>query len=193
MGALKVGLVHHPIIGEVHIGDAYCIEERDDFIMVAVADGLGHGKDAHAASSKAVEYLCAHADKQPLALLEGVHAHIRGTRGAVIGIARIDRQSETLVYAGLGNIETRIVSEEKVYRPVSVNGIVGHQARKFRQETFPFKPGDLLIMHSDGISDRFEISTLARARDPQMLANQLAQTHGRDHDDQLLLIARLEP
>lgn len=193
MGALKVGLVHHPIIGEVHIGDAYCIEERDDFILVAVADGLGHGKDAHAASSKAVDYLCKHADKQPQALLEGVHDHIRGTRGAVVGIARIDRTAGTLVYAGLGNIETRIVAEEKVYRPVSVNGIVGHQARKFRQETFPFKAGDLLIMHSDGISDRFEISTLARARDPQMLANQLAQTHGRDHDDQLLLIARLEP
>lgn len=193
MGALKWGLVHQPMIGEVHIGDDYCIEEHEDYVLVAVADGLGHGKEAHAAASMAVAYICRHADQPPQAILEGVHGHIRGTRGAVVAIARIDRKAETLVYAGLGNIEARIVAEDRVYRPVSVNGIVGHQARKFRHETFPFKVGDLLIMHSDGISDRFEISPMSRTRDPQMLANQLVQSHGRDHDDQLLLIARLEP
>ena len=193
MGALKVGLVHHPAIGEVHIGDEYCIEEHDDFILVAVADGLGHGKEAREAAEKAVRYICAHADREPQLLLQGCHEAIRGTRGAVVAIARIEPAAQTLVYAGLGNIDARIVAEDRIYRPVSINGIVGHQARKFRQEAFVFKPGDMLIMHSDGISDRFEVSPLARARDPQMLANQIAHSHGRDHDDQLLLIARIEP
>jgi serine/threonine protein phosphatase PrpC len=190
MGGLNIGLVHHPIVGETHIGDAYFVHEGEDFALVAVADGLGHGKDAEIASQRAVTYIREHLEKTPIALLEGCHQALHGTRGAVLAIARIDTAAQTLLHAGLGNIETRIVSEEKVSRPVTVNGIVGHQARKFRQESFAFRPGDLLVMHSDGISDRFEISTLARTRDPQMLANQIAQTHGKDHDDQLLLIAR---
>lgn len=193
MAALKLGVVHQPAIGEVHIGDAYAVIEGDGFFVAAVADGLGHGVEAEEAAKKAMTVIKAHPELAPQMLLERTHEALKGTRGAVVAIARVELATHTLTYAGLGNIESRLVAEDKVRRPVSVNGIVGHQARKFRQEAFPFQPGDLLIMHSDGISDRFEVSTHARARDPQMLANQIAQAHGRSHDDQLLLILRQEP
>lgn len=193
MGTLKRGVVHQPAIGEVHIGDAYEVIEGDGFFVAAVADGLGHGVEAEHAAKKAIATIAASPELAPQLLLERTHNALKGTRGAVVAIAHVDLESCILTYAGLGNIESRLVAPDKVRRPVSVNGIVGHQARKFRQEAFPFAPGDLLIMHSDGISDRFDITTHARTRDPQMLANQIAQAHGRSHDDQLLLILRQDP
>jgi serine phosphatase RsbU (regulator of sigma subunit) len=193
MASLTLGVIHQPAIGERAIGDDYCVIEGEGYLLIAAADGLGHGPEAQEASGKAIKTVQAHATLPPKVLLERVHTAVRGTRGVVIAIARIDVAAQTLTYAGLGNIDARIVSEHKTYRPICVNGIAGHQARYFREESFPFTAGDLLIMHSDGISDRFEITAMARQRDPQMLANQIAQTHGKDHDDQLLLIARLAP
>lgn len=105
-----------------------------------------------------------------------------------MGIARIDRVPCTLTYASVGNIEARVIGADHVLRPVAINGIVGYNARIFRSEVFPFLPGDMLLLHSDGISDRFNLSVSARGQDPQVLADQLAAAHGRPNDDQLLLI-----
>lgn len=193
MDALIRGLIHHPVVGETRSGDSCTVIEREAYFLVAAVDGLGHGPEAEAAATMAIKTIEKHADLAPARLLEECHAALRSTRGAVVGIARVDRALRTLVYAGLGNIEARIVAEQKVYRPISVNGIVGHSARKFREETFPFEHGDLLLLHSDGISDRFELTSRARSRDPQMLAAQIAAEFGRAHDDQLLLIVKEAP
>lgn len=187
---VSYGLIHQPVVGEQTCGDTYLLLDRGTFVLVAVVDGLGHGPAAEEAAQKAVAYIEAHATQPPQQLLEGCHRALRGTRGAVLAIARIERENGKLIHSGLGNIETRVVTAEKVYHPVTVHGIVGHQARKFRSEEIPFQPGDLLLMHSDGISDRFELSTKARGRDLQLLASQIAHEHGRHHDDQLLLIVR---
>lgn len=193
MGALSLGLVHHPAVGETRCGDMYTIVEREGYYVVAVADGLGHGAEAEVAAKRAIETVERHADLYPARLLEVCHEALHGTRGAVLGIARIEPEARTLRYAGLGNIEARIVTEAKTFRPVSVNGIVGHSARKFREEAFSYSPGDVLVLHSDGISDRFEITSRARERDLQMLAAQIAREFGRTHDDQLLLMLRENP
>lgn len=193
MAALSVGVVHQPAVGEEAIGDAYCVLEREDFVLVAAIDGLGHGIEAQEAAHRAIATIEAHPELTPKQLLERLHDALRGTRGAVAAIARLEHASKSLIFAGLGNIEARLVSATKTYRPMSVNGIVGHHTRSLRQDAFPYEPGDLLILHSDGISDRFELTARARERDPQMLANQIAHAHGRAHDDQLLLILRVEP
>lgn len=193
MAAVKYGLVHHPIPGESRSGDAYCVIDRDRFFLVAVVDGLGHGQEATVASQRAIAYIERHPEQTPQRLVEGCHEALKGTRGAVMAVARVERDRRMLQHAGLGNIETRVVTLDRVRRPVTVNGIVGHALRKLRTEEFPFEPGDLLIMHSDGISDRFDLSALARARDLQMLADQLVRENGRFNDDQLMLVVRDEP
>ena len=57
----------------------------------------------------------------------------------------------------------------------------------------PVTTGDLLVMHSDGISERFAITAAARRTDLQLLADRLASEHGKLHDDQLLLIVQDTP
>lgn len=192
MGTLRRGIVQQAIQGEALCGDAYCVIEREDFVLAAVVDGLGHGPEAHEAAQKAIATIEQQPELPVEVLLEACHKALRGTRGAVAAIARIDRKQQVLTYAGLGNIETRLVGADKVRRPVSLNGIVGYESRTFRVEEFPFLAGDLLVMHSDGISDRFPMTSAARTLEPQMLAMRLAHAHGRPNDDQLLLLLRDE-
>lgn len=188
--ALQAGVVVQPIPGESESGDAYCIFERDRHAVVAVIDGLGHGKDAAYAALLACKAIEAHQDQLPLTIIEQTHLALRGSRGAVMAVLRIDRDRNEVIHAGVGNIEVRIVNEDRVRRPAPINGIVGHGVRKLRTETFPFMPGDLLIMTSDGISDHYDIGPGARGDDVQGIANRIVLSHGRHQDDQTVLVVR---
>ena len=190
MGGLSVGVVHHPIAGERESGDAYCVVDCGAFAVVAVIDGLGHGPDATLASAKACAVVRRDVDLAPEVIVQRAHEALRGTRGAVMAVVRIDRARQELVHAGIGNIETRLVGEAKVRRPITLNGIVGHSVRKVRSETFPFATGDLLILTSDGISERFDVQPASRADDVQGLANRIALAHGKATDDQTVLVVR---
>ncbi|MDO8310569.1 MAG: SpoIIE family protein phosphatase [Sideroxyarcus sp.] len=181
-------MVHQPIQGETVCGDAYGLFECGDFVLAVVVDGLGHGPDAHAASEKAIGLVAANPRRSVESLLRHCHEALRTTRGAVMGVARIDRHEQKMVYGGVGNIEARLVGADKVRRPVSTNGIIGYNARIFKIEVHPYVAGDMLLMHSDGISDGFSLPVSARGQDPQLLAFQIAAAHGRLNDDQLLLI-----
>jgi serine/threonine protein phosphatase PrpC len=188
---LELGVVNLPAVGETSIGDAYRVLEAEGTVLIALADGLGHGAEAAQASQMAMRYVEAHAHLPLQLLLEGSHRALSGTRGVVMAVARVDLGAGTVQHAGIGNVETRLVGAERVKRPITHNGILGYQLRKVHVETFPFASGDLLVMHSDGISERFEVGPTARGIDPQLLASQLAHAHGKHNDDQTLLIARI--
>src|SRR5262249_54031839 len=57
---LEIGVVCLPKPGEVACGDAWAVEWRAGHSVVLVADGLGHGPDAAAASMTAVNSLRTH-------------------------------------------------------------------------------------------------------------------------------------
>lgn len=193
MAGLRTGLVHRPIQGEVVSGDAYGIFDEGAYVLVVVVDGLGHGPEASIASRAAVALVAENRHKPVETLLKDCHVALKPTRGAVMGLARIDRGEQTLTFAGVGNIEARVIGADLVRRPVSVNGIIGYNARKFSAQVVPFHRGDMLLMHSDGLSDRFVLTVEAREADPQMLTFQLAAAHGRPNDDQLVLIVVDDP
>lgn len=192
MGRLSVGVVCQPIPGEAESGDTYCVHDRGGHVTVAVIDGLGHGQDARHAAREACKVVERDADLPPEIIVQRAHEALRGTRGAVMAVVRIERDRREAVHAGIGNIEARLVGAEKVRRPVSHNGIVGHSMRKIRTETFAFVPGDLLILTSDGISDRFDVQPASRGDDVQGLANRIALAHGKHTDDQTVLVVRDE-
>lgn len=192
VAGLKVGVVCQPITGEAESGDTYCVLDRGRHVIAAVIDGLGHGQDARLAARRACEAVARHADLAPEDIVRRAHEALHGTRGAVMAVVRIERGRGEIIHAGVGNIDVRVVGKEQVRRPAPVNGIVGHSVRKFRAEAFAFAPGDLLIMTSDGISERFEVRPASRGDDVQGLANRIALAHGKHTDDQMVLVLRDE-
>jgi len=188
-----VGVVRVPKHGEVACGDdwGFAVDERGR-AMVAVADGLGHGQSAADASRRAVEVAVDRSGDQPATIVAQVHAALRSTRGAALAIAAIETTGTSVRYAGLGNISASLVSPRETKSLVSYNGIAGHEARKIQEFAYDWPAGALLVMHSDGLSGRWNLAQYPglAARDPSVVAGVLYRDFSRGRDDALIVVVR---
>ena len=125
-----------------------------------------------------------------LTLLENTHAFIRGTRGATVGIARMDTAAGKLSFSGIGNIEAHIISEGKRHYLLSLGGIVGHTMRTPRVFEQRFGAGDILALYSDGITSSWQHDFDNWQPHPQQIAEEILETHSRKSDDATILIIR---
>jgi hypothetical protein len=183
------GLIR-PITGETECGDAYGVVPADGAVTAVLCDGLGHGPLAAAAAAAGVAAVLDDPAGQPAALLERVHRRMSGTRGGAVGVVRIGGQRAW--FAGLGNVAASIVSGGTRKSMVSVPGIAGHQARTIRQFEYEAPPGAAVILHSDGISSRWEAAALPglEARDPLLIAAVLLAEAGVHRDDAGVLVLK---
>jgi anti-sigma regulatory factor (Ser/Thr protein kinase) len=179
-----------PITGEIECGDAYGAVQVDGEVTAVLCDGLGHGPLAAAAAAAGVTAVLEDPAGEPAALLERVHRRMSGTRGGAVGIVRIGGQRAR--FAGLGNVAASIVSGGHRKSMVSIPGIAGHQARTIRQFEYEAPPGSALILHSDGISNRWEAAALPglEARDPLLIAAVLLAQAGVHRDDAGVLVLK---
>jgi len=190
--SMQFGVVKRALKGQAACGDAYFIKEFANRVLIGVVDGLGHGPDAAAAAETAVEYIGNNYRKSLTEIIRGCHEKLKETRGIVAGIALIDQGRSILRYTGVGNIAIRVRSRTRI-RPVSVNGILGHNLRKVREEEYPYNPGDMIILHSDGISRKFYMKLYPPEffrRHPQGIAERIAAEFGRESDDLTIVVAR---
>ena len=110
-----------------------------------------------------------------------MHGALRPTRGAAAAIARWNRRTGALQYAGIGNIAATIVIDGETRSLVSMPGILGHGVQRPRTFDYEFPPGALLVMHSDGLRSGWDLSAYPgvhaarpardrRAADPRLRA-----------------------
>jgi len=191
---LRWGVFCTPAPGETECGDIWRVHAQDDRAAFMVADGLGHGPSA-AAASRAVAAVF---DREPLAapgrFLETAHAEIGGTRGAAVAALLVDLSAGSARFAGIGNIAGTILTEGVGRGLFSHNGTLGAQLRKVQEFEYEWPAGALLVMHSDGIQSRWSLGDYPglSQRDPALVAALLARDFRRGHDDVTVLVARLE-
>jgi anti-sigma regulatory factor (Ser/Thr protein kinase) len=176
------GLVR-PIAGEVECGDAYGAVQAGDIRTAVLCDGLGHGPLAAAAAAAGVAAVLDEPAREPAALLKRAHQRMSGTRGGAVGIVQISGQVAR--FAGLGNIAASILSAGRRKSMLSVPGIAGYQARTIRQFEYEAPPGAAVILHSDGLSSRWEAAALPglETKDPLLIAAVLLGGAGIHRDD----------
>ena len=183
------GLIR-PITGEIECGDAYGVIPADGAVTAVLCDGLGHGPLAAAAAAAGVAAVLDDPAGEPAALLERVHRRMSGTRGGAVGIVQVSGQLAR--FAGLGNVAASIVSGGKRKSMISIPGIAGVQARTIRQFEYDVPPGSAVVVHSDGISSRWEAAALPalEARDPLLIAAVLLAEAGVHRDDAGVLVLK---
>jgi len=191
-----IGVVRVPKHGETACGDdwGFAVDEHGR-AMVAVADGLGHGQSAADASRRAVDVAVDRSGDQPAMIVAQVHAALRSTRGAALAIAELGTTGASVRYAGLGNISASLVSPRETKSLVSYNGIAGHEARKIQEFAYDWPADALLVMHSDGLSGRWDLTRYPGLafRDPSVVAGVLYRDYSRGRDDSLVLVVRPRP
>jgi anti-sigma regulatory factor (Ser/Thr protein kinase) len=176
--------------GESQCGDSYAVARTGGAVTAMMCDGLGHGPLAATASREAMAVFREAPGEQPAVLLERAHRKMSGTRGGAVAVVRIE--GDTVRFAGLGNVAGWIVTADRRQGLVSVPGIAGHQARKFRHYDYTIEAGAAVVLHSDGLSSRWDIRNLPglTARDPLVIAAVLLSEAGVHRDDAGVLVVK---
>ncbi|MFJ8934939.1 ATP-binding SpoIIE family protein phosphatase [Streptomyces sp. NPDC102365] len=187
-----VGGVTRPISGETVCGDAWAVrtDDRDSAgdrpaTLVMLCDGLGHGPLAARASQAAVRAFHETRDHSPAGALEAVHRALRGTRGGAVAVARIEPAAGRLLYCGIGNISGFLLGDGGRRALLSAPGIVGAHMRRLRTFDEPLPAHGALVMHSDGLTERWDHATLPGLlhHTPLVMAGQLLREAGGRRDD----------
>lgn len=182
-----------PAPGEAVCGDAWRVMERGDELHLMIADGLGHGPLAAEASEPCARLFEKGSFTGPDAFIDIAHRSISGTRGAAVAACIASATKRSLRYAGAGNIAGTLRSASESRGLVSHNGTVGHLMRKVQQIDYPWPDRGLLIMHSDGLQSRWDLSRYPGlvARHPAVVAGVLYRDFVRGRDDVTVLVAGL--
>lgn len=189
--AANIAAVSVPVRNEHLNGDGWERVGDDTTLTVMLVDGLGHGFPAHEAALAAVEAFRS-ARGAPAEKLRAIHDALKRTRGAAVAIAEMNAGNGTMRFCGIGNISATMIDPAARRSAVSLYGIVGHDVREFREFFYPWSRESCLIMHSDGLTTRWDLDRyLGLLRhDPALIAGVLWKDHRRLNDDSTVVVAR---
>jgi phosphoserine phosphatase RsbX len=196
LGPIEWATAGRPRPGEQVCGDhPIAVDVAGTAALFGVLDGLGHGEAAATAALRAVEVLH-RARAEPLdVLIELCHRALTATRGAAMTLVRVNFESDTLGWIGVGNVTANLVAktpsgvEVRSSTPLA-SGIVGYRIPEtLAAHKASIHPGDLLVIASDGIAEH-HLDSVDFATSAMAIAEQILAEHVRDDDDALVLAAR---
>ena len=189
---LSVGAVSVAMKGEPVCGDGWQILQRQESALVIVADGLGHGVYASEASTAAIGTVDPKERGDLTERLRTMHDGLRHTRGAAAAIAEILRSPRLVKFAGIGNISGTIHRPGVTRHTVSLNGTLGHEARAFREYSYPWESDAMFVMHSDGLGTHWSLDDYRglQQRHPAIVAAVLYRDFSRQRDDVTVVVGR---
>jgi phosphoserine phosphatase RsbX len=184
----SIGVASRARPGELHCGDQSGFARDGNRVLVVLADGLGHGSEAAVAARAAVDSVVRDPWGPLDQLLMRCHRDIGGTRGAAVALLRLDRGQSVVEHVSVGNVEVVAASRE-VMRFVSVPGVVGGRVRKVVVTSQRIHPGDLFVLHTDGLSRRLDLGR-QHEMDVNQLARHLVEAFASSHDDAACVVVR---
>jgi len=185
--------INIPKTGEQLSGDGYCFIEQKDGFRLLIADGLGHGPDAHQAVKKAAEAFQACEEESPTEMLRFIHGSIRKTRGIVGSIIRYEAPARQWRISGVGNIAVKWLSPTNTRNHIAYNGIIGYSIpgsmndQLVSQEEFP-----QFIACSDGIRSRWDFAKFPTVMQCHgtVIATALYKEFARGTDDSSAIVCK---
>ncbi len=179
--------------GQAVSGDLHLLEVFSSRVIVAVVDGLGHGKEAAEAASRATNALRVHSDEDVKGMVKGCHEALLQTRGVALSLAAFDGNG-LMTWCGVGNVEAVLfhgVGDGRIMRERILQdaGVVGYQLPALHTKSIPVRFGDVLILATDGICTDFA-DDLNLSKLPQQIADGILSQHSRGSDDALVMVVR---
>lgn len=179
-----------PLEGLDISGDFSVVLRKGAMVYIILSDGLGHGEAAAEASQRAGQVFRTNAGRELPELMTLIHEDLVRTRGAAVALASFDTRSRMLEYLGVGNIDARICGETTCQGCATLNGTVGSRLPKLTQFDYQLAPGAAIIMHSDGLSARWNLRDYSglSLQSPGIIAGLLYRDYARRRDDATVLV-----
>lgn len=180
-----------PCPGESVSGDAVVVRPLEKGIFAAIIDVLGHGAEAHELAKRIDDYLCRNCEPDVGGLMARLHEHLRGTRGAAVGLCAVEAASGRASYVGTGNTVLRRFGKTET-RLVSQDGVLGQNMRTPRPQTLQLDSDDLVLLYTDGVRDRFSSDDYPGVfhHPPGEVVRTLISRFGKVHDDAACIALR---
>jgi anti-sigma regulatory factor (Ser/Thr protein kinase) len=187
-----IGTVQDTYPGESVCGDGWAFNVGARGPTLLVVDGSGHGPHAAQAAEIAIRMFKAHANEDCVPLVERLHRSLVPTRGAALAVARIDTREKLVRFVGVGNIAGAMLTGAEARQMASNNGTAGHIAPRIREFTYPFTASPSVVLHSDGVSNRWRVSDYPglAASHPSLIAGVLFRDFRRGRDDATVAVMR---
>jgi serine phosphatase RsbU (regulator of sigma subunit) len=163
--------------------------------LFGVLDGLGHGTEAATAAMRAADVI-SDSRTEPLEVLFLLcHQALADTRGVAMTLAQLDFEAATMRWIGVGNVTANLVAKaasgvEVRSCALLASGTVGYRLPEvLHPNSVAIRPGDLLVLASDGISEDY-LDSIDFAGPAMTTAEQILDKHAKETDDALVLTAR---
>ena len=196
IGPIEWAAARRPLPGEEVCGDfPIAVDVGGIAALFGVADGLGHGTAAETAALRAAEVVN-RCRSEPLDVqLQRCHRALIDTRGAAMTLARVDFETGTLSWIGIGNVTADLVSKGVSGVRIRASallagGIVGYRIPEaLTTHQVSMNPGELLVVATDGIVED-HVQGIDFAAPAMAIAEHVLDAYSRESDDALVLAAR---
>lgn len=179
--------------GQALSGDLHLVKPLEHGVLVAVADGMGHGRPAQEAARLALEAVSEYSQRPLVQALEYCSQQVRKTRGAVMTVALFNAREDSLQWLGVGNVEGVLVKsgpggKGRQESLVKSPGILGDHLPSLRTAILQVSPGDTLVLATDGIRREFG-EKMDLFEKPETTARDILARYALETDDALVLVA----
>ena len=191
-GSLDRGVAAMAHEGETRSGDVAVFAPTASGALACVIDGLGREPEAADAAELRADVARANLKAGAQDLMQACHEALLETRGVVMTVVWFDLERSELSWAGVGNVDARLVRSGPGLREdvaLVFGGVLGYRMPRVRPATMPLARGDLLVMITDGI-DAAISPALAGGGAAQALASRILDSHGKGTDDALAVVIR---
>jgi phosphoserine phosphatase RsbX len=191
---IEWGIATRCRLGEAMSGDLAVVSRLPQGALVAGIDGVGHGSEAARAARTAAAAIREDPDDDLVRLVQRCHSALRGTRGTAISLALVSTSGSRMTWLGVGNVEGRVLSGDPgATRQKSSlalgRGVLGHELPAMQAAAITMRPGDVLLLATDGVDPRFADS-LELSGSSQTISDRILSDHWRPSDDALVIVVR---
>lgn len=144
--ALEISCSTRPYAGRIECGDRCGWWMTPERIVMAVADGLGHGPEAAYAAEIAMACIGAGLERSFDEIFAACDVRLRDTRGVALAVAVVTLGSGQLTISSVGNIRTVLLTSGKDCRFGGSRGIVGAGYARLTPEVRTLSRGDVLAL-----------------------------------------------
>lgn len=176
--------------GTPYNGDGVFWIQDEGLILAAVIDGVGHGRTASEVTQTVIRVIKASSNDPLDHLVEIVHSKVGGSIGCQMGLIRIDKRTGILRYVIVGNIRGFHLHGNRIFSLLSKSGTVGRTLPTLMVQEVVVKSGDMLVLHSDGIS-RGWVVKVREKRYPgftERINGDFLMRYAKDSDDSSFMI-----
>lgn len=189
---VNVGYALRPFPGETVCGDRCGWWRVGERIVLAAADGLGHGREAAYAAEMALDCIAQHLHASCEEIFLHCDERLRNTRGVALAVAIVEINRNRLTIATVGNIRALLLGDTADLRLDGGRGIVGAGYKHLLPETYDLAPGQILVLFSDGL-DELAVPReclVDESLSTEDQAQAMIDRWGRDDDDASVLVYR---